>query len=168
MSTTVCRDGTWSGWSRRTTGGMVWIHVAPYWQMASASAFSLWHSEGMQIQPPAMSASWSMMLTSQEYAENCKTRVELSMDRRRCWDLALAQNEECSITTPLGLPVEPDVKTAYAVCLGWVEQDSMAIVDSVSQSRSWPSPILIVLLTGKRYHRREPACVPAGERGLEV
>lgn len=103
----VFKEGTSAGFSVRTSVGVMKDQLTRMDSIAPARSFILISSEGMQMQPPVMSGvKSSCKNASKEQAANCSTLESASKPCFSHCDRTLVQKLRCSITMPLGVPVE--------------------------------------------------------------
>src|SRR4051812_39774531 len=87
--------------------------------MNCARSFMREASEGTQQHAPVIrGCTISPTETSNTYAENCNILTRAVMPSRLAMATWLVQTEPCSITSPLGVPVLPDVNNTYAAFRG--------------------------------------------------
>ena len=109
------RLGTWA------------MTVAPERLMAPARSFMRSDSLGMQMQPPLRSVKkTSITDTSKVKAENWKMRARSLKPKMSLQAEAETVRAVCSTMLALGVPVVPDVNTAYAASVGTVSASSNA------------------------------------------
>lgn len=118
-STMVCTVGMRLGSSTRMKDGVKTVTLTPIRLIAPSMPPSRSSSDGMHTHPPNISVDSSSPIdASKLYDANCNMRVRGPRPHACCWPIALEHHARCSMTTPLGTPVDPDVNRMYAAFAG--------------------------------------------------
>jgi hypothetical protein len=110
-TTSVCRCGNSPcGKVARAAGGIsAWL-TACFSSRSARSVPSSCSGPGTTSAAPARKAiNWSITEASKPLEENCSTRESWSMASRSAIAVPRLPRPACGTTTPLGMPVEPEV-----------------------------------------------------------